>query len=84
MNPSIKWFFTPLFSIAHGHVVKVTSNVVPLVVVVAATMGKEAVEDWKRKKQNWFLENSSEGYCGEGVVRGKVASSAVNSWLELF
>ena len=31
------------------------SNVVPLVVVVAATMGKEAVEDWKRKKQVMFF-----------------------------
>jgi phospholipid-translocating ATPase len=27
------------------------SNVVPLVVVVAATVGKEAVEDWRRMKQ---------------------------------
>lgn len=27
------------------------SNVLPLVVVIGATMGKEAVEDWKRKKQ---------------------------------
>jgi phospholipid-translocating ATPase len=27
------------------------SNVVPLVVVVAATIGKEAVEDWRRMKQ---------------------------------
>lgn len=27
------------------------SNVVPLVVVVAVTIGKEAVEDWRRKKQ---------------------------------
>lgn len=27
------------------------SNVLPLVVVIGATMGKEAVEDWRRKKQ---------------------------------
>lgn len=27
------------------------SNVVPLVAVVTATMGKEAVEDWRRRKQ---------------------------------
>lgn len=31
------------------------SNVVPLVVVVAATMGKEAVEDWRRWKQVMFF-----------------------------
>ena len=31
------------------------SNVVPLVVVVAATMGKEAVEDWRRFKQVMFM-----------------------------
>ncbi|MCI06654.1 putative phospholipid-transporting ATPase 9-like protein, partial [Trifolium medium] len=30
---------------------KAVSNVVPLVVVVAATIGKEAVEDWRRMKQ---------------------------------
>lgn len=30
------------------------SNVVPLVIVVAATMGKELVEDWSRKKQVIF------------------------------
>lgn len=31
------------------------SNVVPLVVVVAATMGKEIVEDWRRNKQVMFV-----------------------------
>ena len=31
------------------------SNVVPLVVVIGVTMGKEAVEDWRRKKQVYFL-----------------------------
>lgn len=24
--------------------------------------------------KNWFLENSGEGYCGKGVVVGKVPS----------
>lgn len=31
------------------------SNVVPLVVVIGVTMGKEALEDWRRKKQVKFL-----------------------------
>ena len=33
------------------------SNVVPLVVVVGATMGKEIVEDWRRNKQVIFAAN---------------------------
>ncbi|XP_045820794.1 putative phospholipid-transporting ATPase 9 [Trifolium pratense] len=33
------------------------SNVVPLVVVVAATIGKEAVEDWRRMKQDIEMNN---------------------------
>ncbi|KAK8686269.1 hypothetical protein V6N13_125296 [Hibiscus sabdariffa] len=33
------------------------SNVLPLVVVIGATMGKEAVEDWKRKKQENKINN---------------------------
>ncbi|KAL1291279.1 hypothetical protein HN51_059826 [Arachis hypogaea] len=33
------------------------SNVVPLVVVVSATMGKEAVEDWRRFKQDVEMNN---------------------------
>lgn len=31
------------------------SNVVPLVVVIGATMGKEVIEDWRRKKQVCFM-----------------------------
>ncbi|PPD76661.1 hypothetical protein GOBAR_DD26417 [Gossypium barbadense] len=33
------------------------SNVLPLVVVIGATMGKEAVEDWRRKKQDTEVNN---------------------------
>ncbi|XP_062029018.1 putative phospholipid-transporting ATPase 9 [Rosa rugosa] len=33
------------------------SNVVPLVVVVGVTMGKEALEDWRRKKQDMDVNN---------------------------
>ncbi|KAL2340610.1 hypothetical protein Fmac_008550 [Flemingia macrophylla] len=44
------------------------SNVVPLVVVVAATMGKEAVEDWRRKKQDIDMNNRKvKVHQGEGV-----------------
>ncbi|XP_027345760.1 putative phospholipid-transporting ATPase 9 [Abrus precatorius] len=44
------------------------SNVVPLVVVVAATMGKEAVEDWRRKKQDIEMNNRKvKVHDGEGV-----------------
>ncbi|KAH1126919.1 hypothetical protein GLYMA_06G208900v4 [Glycine max] len=43
-------------------------NVVPLVVVVAATMGKEAVEDWKRKKQDIDMNNRKvKVHRGDGV-----------------
>lgn len=31
------------------------SNVVPLVVVIGATMGKEFIEDWRRKRQVSFF-----------------------------
>lgn len=30
------------------------SNVLPLVIVILATMGKEGIEDWRRKKQVIF------------------------------
>ncbi|XP_020226579.1 putative phospholipid-transporting ATPase 9 [Cajanus cajan] len=44
------------------------SNVVPLVVVVAATMGKEALEDWRRKKQDIDMNNRKvKVHQGEGV-----------------
>lgn len=33
------------------------SNVVPLVVVIGVTMGKEALEDWRRKKQDMDVNN---------------------------
>ncbi|KAF5445365.1 hypothetical protein F2P56_034416 [Juglans regia] len=33
------------------------SNVLPLVVVIGVTMGKEALEDWKRKKQDIEVNN---------------------------
>ncbi|MED6195380.1 Phospholipid-transporting ATPase 10 [Stylosanthes scabra] len=44
------------------------SNVVPLVVVVAATMGKEAVEDWRRFKQDVEMNNRRvKVHHGDGV-----------------
>ncbi|GAU38770.1 hypothetical protein TSUD_279230 [Trifolium subterraneum] len=44
------------------------SNVVPLVVVVAATIGKEAVEDWRRMKQDIEMNNRKvKVHKGEGV-----------------
>ncbi|KAF7806313.1 putative phospholipid-transporting ATPase 9 [Senna tora] len=44
------------------------SNVVPLVVVVGATMGKEIVEDWRRKKQDIEINNRKvKVHCGGGV-----------------
>ncbi|KAJ9187328.1 hypothetical protein P3X46_002795 [Hevea brasiliensis] len=33
------------------------SNVVPLVVVIGATMGKELIEDWRRKRQDIEMNN---------------------------
>ncbi|CAL5186760.1 unnamed protein product [Lathyrus oleraceus] len=44
------------------------SNVVPLLVVVAATIGKEAVEDWRRLKQDIEMNNRKvKVHNGEGV-----------------
>ncbi|CAJ1975388.1 unnamed protein product [Sphenostylis stenocarpa] len=44
------------------------SNVIPLVVVVAATMGKEAVEDWRRRKQDIDMNNRKvKMHHGDGV-----------------
>ncbi|ESW10347.1 hypothetical protein PHAVU_009G201600 [Phaseolus vulgaris] len=44
------------------------SNVIPLVAVVAATMGKEAVEDWRRKKQDIHMNNRKvKMHHGDGV-----------------
>ncbi|GMI78237.1 Aminophospholipid ATPase 9 [Hibiscus trionum] len=44
------------------------SNVLPLVVVIGATMGKEAVEDCKRKKQDIEINNRKvEVHQGDGV-----------------
>ncbi|CAI8589548.1 unnamed protein product [Vicia faba] len=44
------------------------SNVVPLVVVVAVTIGKEAVEDWRRFKQDIEMNNRKvKIHNGEGV-----------------
>ncbi|KAL4361368.1 hypothetical protein GQ457_04G015510 [Hibiscus cannabinus] len=45
------------------------SNVLPLVVVIGATMGKEAVEDWKRKKQENKINNRKvKVHEGDGVL----------------
>ncbi|KAK7304207.1 hypothetical protein RJT34_15328 [Clitoria ternatea] len=44
------------------------SDIAPLVIVVAATMGKEAVEDWKRKQQDIEMNNRKvKVHSGEGV-----------------
>lgn len=44
------------------------SNVVPLVVVIGATMGKEVIEDWRRKKQDIEMNNRKvKVHYGEGV-----------------
>ncbi|XP_022738677.1 putative phospholipid-transporting ATPase 9 isoform X2 [Durio zibethinus] len=44
------------------------SNVLPLVVVIGATMGKEAVEDWRRKKQDIEVNNRKvKVHQGDGV-----------------
>ncbi|XWS51296.1 hypothetical protein CRYUN_Cryun12cG0164700 [Craigia yunnanensis] len=44
------------------------SNVLPLVVVIGATMGKEAVEDWRRKKQDIEVNNRKvKMHQGDGV-----------------
>ncbi|KAI4344030.1 hypothetical protein L6164_011307 [Bauhinia variegata] len=44
------------------------SNVVPLVVVVGATMGKEILEDWRRKQQDIEMNNRKvKVHRGEGV-----------------
>ncbi|CAN6714240.1 unnamed protein product [Malus baccata var. baccata] len=43
------------------------SNVVPLVAVIGVTMGKEAVEDWRRKKQDIEMNNRKvKVHHGEG------------------
>ncbi|GMI76738.1 Aminophospholipid ATPase 9 [Hibiscus trionum] len=44
------------------------SNVLPLVVVIGATMGKEAIEDWRRKKQDIEVNNRKvKMHQGDGV-----------------
>ncbi|XWS60364.1 hypothetical protein CRYUN_Cryun07bG0029600 [Craigia yunnanensis] len=44
------------------------SNILPLVVVIGATMGKEAVEDWRRKKQDIEVNNRKvKTHQGDGV-----------------
>lgn len=44
------------------------SNVLPLVVVIGATMGKEVLEDWRRKKQDIEVNNRKvKVHCGEGA-----------------
>ncbi|KAE8688963.1 putative phospholipid-transporting ATPase 11 [Hibiscus syriacus] len=44
------------------------SNILPLVVVIGATMGKEAVEDWRRKKQDIEVNNREvKMHQGDGV-----------------
>ncbi|KAJ7956556.1 Phospholipid-transporting ATPase [Quillaja saponaria] len=44
------------------------SNVVPLVVVIGATMGKEALEDWRRKQQDIEMNNRKvKVHHGDGV-----------------
>ncbi|ONI09045.1 hypothetical protein PRUPE_5G214200 [Prunus persica] len=44
------------------------SNVVPLVVVIGVTMGKEAVEDWRRKRQDIEMNNRKvRVHHGDGV-----------------
>ncbi|GAB2213107.1 hypothetical protein Droror1_Dr00021125 [Drosera rotundifolia] len=48
------------------------SNVVPLVVVVAATMGKEIVEDWRRKMQDIKMNNRKvKAHRGDGTFEPK-------------
>ncbi|XP_031276824.1 putative phospholipid-transporting ATPase 9 [Pistacia vera] len=44
------------------------SNVLPLVVVIGATMGKEILEDWRRKKQDIEVNNRKvKVHFGDGV-----------------
>lgn len=44
------------------------SNVLPLIVVIGATMAKEVIEDWKRKKQDIEMNNRKiEMHRGNGV-----------------
>ncbi|KAL4324877.1 hypothetical protein GQ457_11G027910 [Hibiscus cannabinus] len=44
------------------------SNVLPLVVVIGATMGKEAIEDWRRYKQDIEVNNREvKMHQGDGV-----------------
>ncbi|XVF11681.1 hypothetical protein REPUB_Repub08aG0048300 [Reevesia pubescens] len=44
------------------------SNVLPLVVVIGATMGKEVIEDWRRKKQDIEVNNRKvKVHQGDGV-----------------
>lgn len=44
------------------------SNVLPLVIVILATMGKEGIEDWRRKKQDIEVNNRKvKVHTGEGI-----------------
>ncbi|XP_050236765.1 putative phospholipid-transporting ATPase 9 [Mercurialis annua] len=53
------------------------SNVVPLVVVIGATMGKELVEDFKRKRQDIEVNNRKvKVHCGDGHFES-------TKWLDL-
>uniref|UniRef100_A0A7N0U1E2 Phospholipid-transporting ATPase n=1 Tax=Kalanchoe fedtschenkoi TaxID=63787 RepID=A0A7N0U1E2_KALFE len=46
------------------------SAIVPLIVVISATMAKEAIEDWRRRKQDVEMNNRKvKVHCGEGVFK---------------
>ncbi|XP_058183035.1 putative phospholipid-transporting ATPase 9 [Rhododendron vialii] len=45
-----------------------SSAIVPLIIVIGATMVKEGIEDWRRQQQDTEMNNRKvEVHCGEGV-----------------
>ncbi|XP_010262307.1 PREDICTED: putative phospholipid-transporting ATPase 9 isoform X2 [Nelumbo nucifera] len=54
--------FTPLAPYA------AVSAIIPLIIVIGATMIKEAIEDWRRKKQDIEVNNRKvKVHCGNGI-----------------
>ncbi|RZR74069.1 hypothetical protein BHM03_00031689 [Ensete ventricosum] len=63
---------------------RAVSILLPLVVVVGATMAKEAVEDWQRKKQvlqSIFIDHDQEMYCEDSDKPARARTSNLNEEL---
>ncbi|TXG51535.1 hypothetical protein EZV62_024059 [Acer yangbiense] len=65
---NIYFLFCAILSFTPLSPYSAVSNVLPLVVVIGATMGKEILEDWRRKRQDIEMNNRKvKVHCGDGV-----------------